>query len=75
MYKLTPLTRARLDRGWKLIDVRDRTGIDVSQISRIERGQSYPRKANLEQLLDLFPDLDADAILFPEGRQGQPDQQ
>lgn len=62
----TPLTRARLDRGWTLLDVESRTGIHRGHLSRIERARVYPGKAHLERLLVLFPELTSDQILFPD---------
>lgn len=62
----TPLRRARRANNWTLDDLSARTGLDVSQLSRIERGyNTTPESA--EKLAALFPGkLTEIEILYPK---------
>lgn len=46
--------RLRKERGWTQEGLAAETDLDVRQIGRIERGQSYPSVGLLVQLSELF---------------------
>ena len=48
------IRRFRKERGWTQERVAAETDLDVRQIGRIERGQSYPSVGLLVQLAELF---------------------
>lgn len=69
---MTPLKKARSDRGWTLAQVVKRlaeTGeqIDTGNLSRIERGVQRPSPALAENLVAVFQgDLTEIHVLYPE---------
>jgi len=55
MYQIgTILKSIREEREFQLLDVQDRTGIDLSQLSRIENGKRLPTIDQLSRLSELY---------------------
>jgi transcriptional regulator with XRE-family HTH domain len=48
------LRAERVCRGWRLLEVAARTGIDLSQLSRFERGRAEPSGRQRQALEELF---------------------
>lgn len=69
---MTPLKRARKNRGWRLIDVvgqvrRAGGGLETGGLSRIERNQQTASPALAAQLCRIFDDeINELQVLFPE---------
>lgn len=69
---MTPLKKARHERGWRLADVVSRlsdlgSAIDTGNLSRIERGDQRPSPALAESLSKVFGgELTEIHILYPE---------
>lgn len=70
---MTPLKKARLKRGWTLIEVSERLGAvgadrtDTGNLSRIERGEQRASTALAENLCRVFEgDINELHILYPE---------
>jgi DNA-binding XRE family transcriptional regulator len=67
--KRTGLREARLKRNQTLTDVADAIGVDVSSLSRIERGDQLPTRAVARKLFDHFcGSVELGAIYDPEHR-------
>lgn len=69
---MTPLKRARVQKGWRLADVVDRLRaagevIDTGNLSRVERGVQRPSAGLAEKLCVVFEGgLTEIHILYPE---------
>lgn len=69
---MSPLKKARVNRGWKLADVVHRLrsageSIDTGNLSRIERGLQRPSTGLAESLCSVFEgDLNEIHVLYPE---------
>ncbi|SFB80325.1 hypothetical protein SAMN05660443_0225 [Marinospirillum celere] len=69
---MSPLKKARVNRGWKLADVVQRLraageSIDTGNLSRIERGLQRPSTSLAESLCFVFEgDLNEIHVLYPE---------
>ncbi|EJY6033047.1 helix-turn-helix transcriptional regulator [Pseudomonas aeruginosa] len=69
---MTPLKKARLDRGWRLADVAQRLRdlgetIDTGNLSRIERCEQRASPLMAEKLVRVFGDaLTEMHVLYPE---------
>lgn len=69
---MTPLKRARVQKGWRLADVVDRLRvagevIDTGNLSRVERGVQRPSAGLAEKLCAVFEgDITEIHVLYPE---------
>lgn len=69
---MTPLKKARLEKGWRLADVVSRlsrlgSSIDTGNLSRIERGDQRPSPSLAENLSKVFDgEITEIHILYPE---------
>lgn len=67
MSKTTPLRRVRLQRGLSIKEVADGAGVDVGNLSRLERGQLGASKQTAEQLARYYGHAVTEMqILYPE---------
>jgi transcriptional regulator with XRE-family HTH domain len=63
----TPLRTIRKSKGLSISLVASQVGLDVGNLSRIERGLQTPSTKTAEQLaLLFFPDLSEIQILYPQ---------
>lgn len=61
---ISPLRKARQDRGWSLDTAANQAGVSKATISRIEQGTQQPRPELLATLVELYG-LDPLHILLP----------
>ncbi|HZL29181.1 MAG TPA: helix-turn-helix transcriptional regulator [Acidobacteriaceae bacterium] len=71
---LTPLAKARSQRGISLTVLSKAVEYDRGGLSRIERGVTKPRTALANRLVEFFEveGITRDQIMFPEDYMGQP---
>jgi len=69
---MTPLRKARIDRGMTLEEAADALNLSVSQLSRIERGAGTTTE-NAERIARFFG-ISEIQILFPHRFMGQPEE-
>ena len=58
------LRHRRLDRGWGLKELANRTGMSVSYLSEIEKGRKYPKPDKLIQMAQAL-DISYDELVSP----------
>jgi transcriptional regulator with XRE-family HTH domain len=66
----TALRRLRQDAGLSLTEVSRRTGIDKSQLSRLESGQTIPTVERLRQLGEVYGVASWKILQMMEGEHG-----
>jgi transcriptional regulator with XRE-family HTH domain len=59
------LKRRRLEKGWSLADLAERSGLSRQTLSLLERGQRQPRPANISLLAKVL-ECSTTELLEPE---------
>ena len=66
--KGSALRQARLNRGLSLEKSCMIMGINEGSLSRMERGEQYPRRDTVLKFTYFYPELSIENIVFPVGR-------
>jgi len=67
LVRLTRLQRRRLERGWSLDQLSERTGLSKRSLSLLERGETQPRPSTITRLAQALECEPVD-LMEPESR-------